>query len=98
MRRNFGFRAGGRLMNWFFIAAAAVCTVCVLWWMIKSEKGATSLVLSALQGIAALFAVNLTGMVTGVTVAVNWYTLCSTVILGLPGVIGALFLNFLFGT
>lgn len=85
-------------MNWGFIGAAVISTVCVLWWMIKSEKGATSFVLSALQGIAALFAVNLTGMITGVTVAVNWYTLGAFTILGLPGVVGALMLNFLFGT
>lgn len=85
-------------MNWGFIAAAVVCTVCVLWWMIKSEKGATSFALSAFQGIAALFAVNLVGMVTGVTVAVNWYTLGAFTILGLPGVVGALLLNFIFRT
>ena len=85
-------------MNAGFIAAAVISTVCVIWWMIKSEKGATSLILSALQGIAAMCAVNLTGMITGVTVAVNWYTIISTVILGLPGVIGTLALNFIFGT
>ena len=70
-------------MNAGFIAAAVISTVCVIWWMIKSEKGATSFILSALQGIAAMCAVNLTGMITGVTVAVNWYTIISTVILGI---------------
>ena len=85
-------------MNAGFIAAAVISTVCVIWWMIKSEKGATSFILSALQGIAAMCAVNLTGMITGVTVAVNWYTIISTFILGLPGVIGTLALNFIFGT
>lgn len=82
-------------MNAGFIAAAVISTVCVLWWMIKSEKGATSFFLSALQGIAALFAVNLTGLVTGVTVAVNWYTVAASAILGLPAVIGTLVLNFI---
>ncbi len=82
-------------MNAFFIAAAVISTVCVLWWMIKSEKGASSFALSALQGVAAMFAVNLTGLITGVTIAVNWYTVLSFVILGLPGVIGALMLNFI---
>ena len=83
-------------MNAFFIAAAVICTACVAWWVVKSEKGATSFFLSAMQGIAALFAVNLTGMITGVTVAVNWYTVLSYVVLGLPGVIGTLALNMLF--
>lgn len=83
-------------MNGFFIGAAIIAAVCVLWWMVKSEKGATSFVLSALQGIAAMFAVNLTGLVTGVTIAVNWYTIATFIVLGLPGVIGAVVLDMIF--
>ncbi len=82
-------------MNAGFIAAAVICTVCVAWWAVKSEKGATSFALSAMQGIAALFAVNLTGMITGVTIAVNWYTVLSYAVLGLPGVIATLAINFI---
>ena len=82
-------------MNAFFIAAAVISTVCVMWWIVKNEKGATSFFLSATQGIVALFAVNLTGMITGVTIAVNWYTVISYIVLGLPGVIGTLALNFM---
>ena len=82
-------------MNFGFIAMAVISVVCIAWWVVKSEKGATSFALSALQGIAALFAVNLTGMITGVTIAVNWYTLLTYIILGLPGVIATLVLNFI---
>lgn len=82
-------------MNGFFITAAIVAVICVLWWTVKSEKGATSFALSALQGIAAMCAVNLTGLVTGVTLAVNWYTISTFIVLGLPGVIGALALKFI---
>ena len=67
-------------MNFGFIAMAVISVVCIAWWVVKSEKGATSFALSALQGIAALFAVNLTGMITGVTIAVNWYTLLTYII------------------
>lgn len=80
-------------MNGFFIGAAVIAAVCVMWWTVKSEKGARSFVLSALQGIAAMFAVNLTGMVTGVTIAVNWYTVATYIVLGLPGVITTLIIN-----
>lgn len=82
-------------MNWLFVAAAIISAVCVLWWMIKSEKGGTSFILSAFQGLAAMFAVNLVGLVTGVTIAVNWYSMAAFALLGLPGVIGALMLNFI---
>lgn len=82
-------------MNAVFITLAVICAVSVLWWMIKSEKGATCFAVSALQGLAAVFAVNLAGLVTGITLAVNWYTLGTAVLLGLPGVITALGLNLL---
>ena len=80
-------------MNGYFIAAAVICTVCVLWWMIKNEKGGSSFALSAFQGLAAMFAVNLTGLVTGVTLATNWYTVATYIVLGLPGVIATLVMN-----
>ena len=83
-------------MNFAFILAATISTVYVLWWMIKSERGGISFIKSAFQGLAGMFAVNLVGMVTGVTIAVNWYSIISFIILGLPGVIGALMLNLIF--
>ena len=82
-------------MNAVFITLAVICAASVLWWMIKSEKGAICFAVSALQGLAAVFAVNLAGLVTGITLAVNWYTLGTAVLLGLPGVITALGLNLL---
>lgn len=82
-------------MNAVFITLAVICAASVLWWMIKSEKGATCFAVSALQGLAAVFAVNLAGLVTGISLAVNWYTLGMAVLLGLPGVITALGLNLL---
>jgi len=80
-------------LNGFFIGSAIVAALCVMWWTVKSEKGATSFALSALQGIAAMFAVNLTGLVTGVTLAANWYTVATYIVLGLPGVISTLLIN-----
>lgn len=80
-------------MNAFFIISAIICAICISWWVVKSERGARSFAVSALQGLAAMCAVNLTGLATGVTVAVNWYTILSSVILGLPGVIGMLAMN-----
>ncbi len=83
-------------MNSLFISAAIISTVIVLWWMIKNEKGGMTFIKSAFQGLAGMCAVNLLGMVTGVTIAVNWYSIVSFIILGLPGVIGALMLNLIF--
>ena len=82
-------------MNAVFITLAVICAASVLWWMIKSEKGATCFAVSALQGLAAVFAVNLAGLVTGITLAVNWYTLGTAVLHGLPGVVTPRGLNLL---
>ena len=83
-------------MNAFFIAAAVVSGICVLLWIFKSPKGGRSFLISALQGLAALFAVNLSGMVTGFTVALNYWTAGIAALLGLPGVICTVILNFIF--
>ena len=83
-------------MNFVFVSAAIISSVVVLWWMIKNEKGGMTFIKSAFQGLAGMFAVNLIGMVTGVTISVNWYSIVSFIILGLPGVIGALMLNLIF--
>ncbi len=73
------------------IGAIAVAAAAV-----TSKRGFSSLLLSALQGIAALFAVNLAGMATGVCLAVNLYSISAAAVLGMPGVIGMLLTNIIF--
>ncbi len=48
---------------------------------------------AAFQGLAALFAVNVLGLLTGVTLAVNWYTIATVSVFGLPSAITLLLLN-----
>lgn len=43
--------------------------------------------LTAIQGVAALFAVNVAGGLTGVTLSVNALTIGSGVLFGTPGII-----------
>lgn len=83
-------------MNAYFIAAAVLSGLCILLWIFKSPKGGRSFFLSALQGIAALFAVNLSGMITGVSVALNYWTAGVSAVLGLPGVISLLIMKMIF--
>lgn len=85
-------------MNAYFIVCAVIAAVAVAWWVVKSEKGASSFALSALGGIGAMCAVNLTGLLTGVTLSVNWYTVIASVLLGLPGVICMTVLDTVFFT
>ncbi len=77
-------------------AFVGVAVVAVLFTAVKAKRGARSFFISALQGVAAMFAVNLTGLVTGVTVAVNWYSLGAAVLCGLPGIVAMLVLDYMF--
>lgn len=83
-------------MNIGFISFAAVGILITMWWMIKTQYGARAFMISALQGIAGIFAVNLAGMVTGVLIPINWYTLGIGFFSGLPGVISTLLMNAIF--
>lgn len=80
-------------MKYALIAAA--CTVLLIPIITMFRKGAffKSIFLSAFQGLAALLAVNALGLLTGVTLAVNWYTILACVCLGIPASISMLVLN-----
>ena len=82
-------------MHKALVAAAAVCGAVVAGWVIFHAHGLRSWLLSAMQGIAALFAVNLVGLVSGVTIALNGWSLGTAALLGMPGVIGTLLLKFI---
>lgn len=74
---------------------AGVCIVLLIPIITMLKKGAffKSIFLSAFQGLAALLAVNALGLLTGVTLAVNWYTILACVCLGIPASISMLVLN-----
>ena len=68
------------------IAFIAICTVIMLYVMLKRKCLFKGIIASIFQGVCALYAVKLLGLVTGVSVAVNWYTLGTAAALGSPGV------------
>lgn len=82
-------------MRGAIIAAAVTCAAIIAGWVIFHAHGLRSWLISALQGVAALFAVNLVGMVSGVTIALNGYSVGTAALLGMPGVIGTLLLQVL---
>ena len=74
----------------------ALAALCVLIAFIRSGRFFGAAIGSALQGVASLLAVNVAGMLTGVTVAVNPVTLGAVSLLGVPGTIGLLLLDTIF--
>lgn len=80
-------------MKYALIAAVAVMMLVPIIAMFKKGNFVKSLFISAFQGLASLLAVNALGLLTGVTLAVNWYTVLACVCLGLPASISMLVLD-----
>ena len=64
--------------------------------LLVSGRPLRRLLTTAVQGICALAAVNVTGVFSGVTLGIGWLTGGTAVFLGLPGVIGLLVARLLF--
>lgn len=81
------------------LIAAVLCAAILIgmWFvfraMIRTRRPVRSLLGSALQGVCALAAVNVTGLLTGVTLGVNWLSAVCCTVLGVPGVITLLMCN-----
>jgi len=58
--------------------------------MLRSRRLIRNLLLSAVSGVAALYAVNALGLLTGIRLAVNGLTLGVSAVAGPPGVIAML--------
>lgn len=71
--------------------------VMILGRMMKTKHFMKSMIMSAIQGIFALFAVNAVGIVSAVTIAVNGFTVAISCIGGVPGVILLLLLRLISG-
>ncbi len=77
---------------------AAICILTLTTVMLKHKCLIRGIFASAAQGVAALYAVKLIGFVTGIHLAVNWYTLCTAAVLGSPGVALMLAVQTVFNT
>lgn len=83
-------------MQYFLFSLIIIGVLVLLANLIKSKKFFRCILSSSVQGIAALFAVNLLGMVTGLHISVNWITIVFSMIFGTPGVIALTLSQFLF--
>lgn len=83
-------------MKYLFLIILAICVIILFAVMIKGRKFFLCILSSLLQGIAAMFAVNVLGMVTGFHIAVNWYTIAFSALFGTPGVIALTVAHFIF--
>ena len=64
--------------------------------MLRSRRLLRNLLLSAVSGVAALYAVNALGLLTGIRLAVNGLTLGVSAVAGPPGVAALLLADVMF--
>lgn len=84
------------LFRFLLIAVLVISSLVILVSAYKTKRFFSCVCLSALQGIAAIFAVNAVGLVTDIHLPLNGYTIASSVIGGTPAVIGLLILETIF--
>ena len=72
---------------------AGGATLAVLMMMLRSKRLLRNFLLTALSGVAALYAVNAVGLLTGTRLSINFLTLGVSAIAGAPGVVGLLLMD-----
>ena len=70
-----------------FRIVCVIAAVLLLFVMLKSRHIVKALLISAVSGLAALFAVNFIGNFIGVHIPFNWFSALSGVLGGVPGMI-----------
>lgn len=84
------------LFKFCIVASLVTAVVIIIISSIKTKRFFSCIFLSAAQGICALFAVNALGLVTGLHLPLNEYTLIASAIGSTPAVIGMIILEIIF--
>lgn len=84
------------LLKFGVVASLALACLIIVISAFKTKRLFSCFILSTLQGIAAIFAVNALGLVTGLHLSLNGYTIAASVIGGTPAVIGMIVTEILF--
>jgi len=75
----------------YVLAGGAAIAILVA--MLRSKRLLRNLLLTALSGVAALYAINAVGLLTGTRLSINFLTLGVSAIAGAPGVVGLLLMD-----
>ena len=85
------------VLKYALIAGAVICAMAILFSALKTKRPVRTLFISAVSGTAALIIVIITGYFTGVTLAVNAWTLLCAASAGIPGVVLMLVMKMIWG-
>lgn len=85
------------VFNIFFIVGGFIAFVAILVTAFKSAKPLKIMMISAFVGVASLVTLSLTSGLTGLELALNWWSVSTAAIFSLPGVILMLAINMIWG-
>ena len=77
-------------------AVLGIVAIAVLVALIRSRRPIRAIAGSGAQGLCALAAVNIAGIFTGISLGLNFFSLVTCTVLGVPGVIALLVLKTIF--
>ncbi len=84
------------ILSVIFCAVMIPGTICVIVSTLKSGQPLRQALSSAVQGLLSLIAVNVFGLLTGVSLSVNWYTLAFVSVFGMPATVALTVLKYIF--
>ena len=61
--------------------------------VLKSKHILRNIISSTFQGLMSLLAVNVIGLLTGISIAINWYTIAFVSVFGMPSCIALLLID-----
>ena len=85
-------------MDYVLVLAGVLALLILLRILTVQKKPLRTVLYGGMKGVAALGAVNLAGLLTGVTIPVSVLSLGLTFLCGVPGVITILVLNLVFSS
>ena len=84
------------MLDFFKYLIIALMSGCIMWlyiYIFKNKKPLKNLMLSGIFGVVTLFLVNLISFGIGDTLEINLYTIGTSSLLGIPGVILMIFVK-----
>ena len=88
-------KINGVVFRAIVVSGGIACLLLILGALARSKKPMSTALHTGVGGAAALAVVNLTGLMTGVSLSINGLTLIFTVAAGIPGVVLLMFLKLL---
>lgn len=84
------------ILKYLILSVLIFGVLAILLLAIRSRKFFKTLLINGILGILAITVIDITSKYSGVYIPVNYYTVGSSAVFGLPGVFGLLIANFIF--